>query len=149
MEQAGIVIAVKENTALVRMRRHLACENCGRCGGLLGKVDLREPVVEVLNPVGARPGQRVLVESDDRRVLLVSFMLYIVPLAALVTGIFLWLKLASLYGLGGGEPAAAGSGFALMILVFLGLRFWDRHNAKNPRYKPVITEILAEKSIPD
>ena len=38
MERVGTVIEVKPEraTAVVKMRRHLACERCGRCGGILG-----------------------------------------------------------------------------------------------------------------
>jgi sigma-E factor negative regulatory protein RseC len=146
MDRLGTVIEAKGDAAVVRMQRHLSCENCGRCGGILGGEDRRQLVVEVLNPVKAGAGQRVLIESDDRRVLFVSFMLYIVPLTGLVAGLLLGLNLAPRLGLGGGrELAAAGLGFALMALVFLGIRAWDRRVRHSAKYKPVITAVVAEK----
>lgn len=146
MERPGVIVEEKGDTAVVRIQRHLSCEGCGRCGGILGKADQHELVVKVLNPVKARTGQRVLVESDDRQVIFVSFMLYIVPLAGLIAGIFLWLNLADYLGLAGGQDlAAAGAGFGLMALIFLGIRVWDRRVKDNPKYKPVITELLKEQ----
>jgi sigma-E factor negative regulatory protein RseC len=146
VDRVGTVIEEKGDTAVVQMQRHLSCENCGRCGGILGNEDRRQLVVEVLNPIKAVAGQKVLVESEARRVIFISFMLYIVPLAGLVAGILLWLKLAEVLGLGGApEPAAAGVGFALMALIFFAIRIWDRRASKSNKYKPVITALAEEE----
>ena len=81
MERIGTVTEEKGETAVVHLRRHLSCENCGRCGGLLGSEDRREHYVEALNPIRARSGQKVLIEMDDRRALFIAFMLYLVPVS--------------------------------------------------------------------
>jgi sigma-E factor negative regulatory protein RseC len=142
MDRVGTVIEAKGDTALVQVQRHMSCENCGRCGGFLGNEDRRQHFVEVLNPIKAGPGEKVLIESDDRQVIFISFMLYIVPLAGLVGGILLWLKLAAGLGLGGAQEAAAVAvGFTLMALIFFGIRLWDRRAAQSARYKPVITAL--------
>lgn len=149
MERIGTVVEEKGETAVVHMRRHLSCEKCGRCGGILGGADQRDLLVEVINPVGARTGQLVHVESDDRQLIFVAFMLYIVPLAVLVAGVLLWLNLAPAFGLPGNQDLAAiGIGFGLMVLVFMGIRAWDRRVSRTTRYKPVITG-LAKKEDAD
>ena len=146
MERAGTIIEVKENTAVVRMQRHLSCANCGRCGGILGNEDRRELVVEVENPIRAAVGQRVIVETDDRQAVFVSFMLYIVPLAALVAGVLLWPPLARSFGLAGNQDLiAVAAGFCLMALVFLGIKVWDRRVKETGRYRPKITELAKEE----
>ncbi|MEW5785194.1 MAG: SoxR reducing system RseC family protein [Bacillota bacterium] len=143
MERAGTIIEVKAGTAVVRMQRHLSCANCGRCGGILGNEDRRELVVEVENPIQAGVGQKVMVETVDAQVIFISFMLYMVPLAALVAGILLWPLLARSFGLGGNQDlTAVGAGFGLMALVFLGIKQWDRRVKETGRYRPVITEMI-------
>ena len=145
MERVGTITSVKEDTAVVAMRRHVSCASCGRCGAFAGKPNLEESV-EVINPIKAGIGQKVLVETNDRQMLFISFMLYMVPLAALLAGVLLWVRFAPALGFGGNqEPAAAGAGFLLMVLVYLGIRIWDRRVKGNPRYKPVIVDLAREE----
>ncbi len=143
MEQYGLVIENRGETALVNLQRHLVCESCGRCGILSG-ANKREIVVEALNPIKAEKGQRVLLESDDNQIILISFMLYMVPILALLAGIAAWLLIAvPRLGLQGGqELQAAAAGITLMVIVFIMIRLWDRRVKDNPRYKPVITGLL-------
>ncbi len=145
MDRVGTVVEVKTRTAIVKLRRHLSCENCGRCGGIFGGPDQLDHLVEVLNPIEARVGQRVLITADDRKVIFVSFMLYLVPLAVLLGGVFLWTYLHSRLELPGRpELPAVALGAILMALVYAGIRRWDKRIKDNPRYKPVISELLAE-----
>lgn len=149
MDRVGTVIEVKPHTAIVRLQRHLSCENCGRCGGLLGGPDQLDHLVEALNPINARAGQRVLIVADDRRVVFISFMLYLVPLAALISGIFLWIHISSHLGFRGRpELPAVAAGAFLMGLVYAGLRFWDNLIKDNPAYKPVIAALADEDEEP-
>lgn len=149
MERIGTVIEDKGETAIVRLRRHLSCKNCGRCGGLLGAEDRREHYVEASNPIRARRGQSVIVEMDDRQALFIAFMLYLVPLAGLVAGIFLGLKFASVFGWESTrELVPAGAGLLLMALIFSGISLWDRRVKKSGRYRPVITALGQEEGSP-
>lgn len=142
MEQYGQVIEKKGKTASVDLQRHLACASCGKCGILSGS-KRRQVTVEALNPINAEVGQRVLLESDDRQILFISFMLYLVPLAGLLGGIILWLRIAELIGLAGSqELGAAVVGFAFMAMIFLLIRVWDRRVKDDPKYKPVITALV-------
>lgn len=148
MERIGTVKEVKGETAVVHLRRHLSCENCGRCGGLLGAEDRRDHYVEVLNPIGAEKGESVLIEIGDRQALFIAFLLYLVPLIGLVVGIVLGLKGASLLGWESyRELAAAGAGFLLMGLIFVLISLWDRRVKRSGRYRPVITAMLREEDL--
>lgn len=142
MEQYGLVTEDRGETAVVALQRHLTCENCGRCGILSGS-NRREMTVEALNPIRAGTGRRVRLETDDRRVLFISFMLYLVPLAALLCGIFAWLALAARLDLAGSQDlSAVAFGFVIMALFFVFIRAWDRRAKDNPAYKPVITALV-------
>lgn len=143
MEQYGLVTENKGETALVNLQRHLVCERCGRCG-LLSGAGKRDLIIEALNPINAEKGQRVLLESDDNQIILLSFMLYMVPILVLVAGIALWLtQIAPYLGLEGRqELPAVAAGFILMGLVYYFIRIWDKRVKNNPRYKPVITSLI-------
>ena len=60
------------------------CENCAGCG-VTGSVVL----AEARNPLGALPGQKVEVESENRRLLGVMALVYLLPLAFFFVGYFL------------------------------------------------------------
>jgi sigma-E factor negative regulatory protein RseC len=145
MEQYGLVTETGSDTATINLQRHLTCEKCGRCGILSG-VDRREMTVEALNPIHARQGQQVVLETDDRQILFLSFMLYLVPLAALLAGIIAGLSVAAFLNLKfNHELFAVGTGLIMMALVFFAIRIWDRRVKDNPKYKPVITGLVKEE----
>lgn len=146
MEQYGLVTENKGETALINLQRHLVCEKCGRCGILSGS-NKREIIIEALNPINAEKGQRVLLESDDSQIILLAFMLYLVPILALVAGIVIWLSLVSPYfGLEGRQELPAVSvGFVLMALVYFFIRRWDKKVKDNPCFKPVITGLIEDE----
>ncbi|MDY6826139.1 MAG: SoxR reducing system RseC family protein [Bacillota bacterium] len=145
MEQYGVVTQTNDERAKVSLQRHLACKNCGRCGMLSGSGG-KDVVIEALNPIKAQPGQRVMLESDDRQVLFVAFMLYVVPLVGLVAGIFAWLKAAASLGFTENqELISVAIGFGVMIIAFILIRIWDNRVKDDPKYKPVITTLIAEE----
>lgn len=145
MEQYGLIIENKGETAMVNLQRHLTCENCGRCGILSGS-NRREIIVEALNPIKAVEGQRVTIESDDRQILFISFMLYLVPIGGLLAGILIWMRIAENLSLNGNqELAAAGFGLLLMAVIFFFIRTWDRKVKNDPKYKPIITGLIEEE----
>ncbi len=144
MEQYGLVTEAGGETATVTLQKHLACEKCGRCGILSG-AGKRDAVIEASNPIQAEKGQRVLLETDDRRMLFVSFMLYMVPLGGLVAGIFTWLSLSDYLGFTANQELyAVGTGFAVMAIIFFFIRSWDKRAKGNPHYRPVITEVIED-----
>lgn len=142
MEQFGLVLKTSADTATVNLQRHLTCENCGKCGILSGS-GRRDITVEALNPIQAQSGQRVILETDDRQILFISFMLYLVPVAALLAGIFLGLAAAGRLNLTmNHELFAVCTGLVMMVVVFTLIRLWDRSVKNNPKYKPVITGLI-------
>jgi len=145
MEQFGLVIETGSETATVTLQRHLTCESCGRCGILSGAADRRELTVEALNPIQAQKGQRVIMETDDRQILFLSFMLYMVPLLVMLIGIFAGLSIAETFNVSANELFAVGTGFILMIAVYVLIRGWDKRAKDDPKYKPVITGLIDEE----
>ena len=105
----------------------------------------KETIIEAQNPIRAEAGQRVLLEIDDRRMLFISFMLYLVPLGGLLIGIFFWLALADNLGLAGNqELTGVGVGLGLMALIFFFIRTWDRRVKGSRQYMPVITDLIED-----
>ncbi len=136
-QQEGIVIAVADGLARVKTSRHNDCENCGACPGNAAIV------LDARNPLGARPGQRVMVEVQEVGMLKSAFIVYMLPLIAMfigaVAGGYLADRLAQVaiwFQVGG---AALAFGMALLYI-----KYFDRSAHADARMQPVITSILTD-----
>ncbi len=85
----GIVIESIGETAKVRCSIHSDCENCGVCPGS------NAMIIDVTDEVGAKVGERVLIESKETNMLRAAFMIFMLPLLAIGLGIFLGYYLSS------------------------------------------------------
>lgn len=81
MTGEGTVVAVFGDEARVKISKSSACgHDCASCGAC------SNPAYEirVLNPVGAKSGDRVEIQTKTSSVLGVSFLLYILPVFILI-----------------------------------------------------------------
>ena len=141
----------EQNKAVVKVRPNLSCENCGRCGGFFGDPEKnQDQLVEVFNPIGAGKGQLVRLEAKATEVLLAAFMLYLLPLFALVVGLFAGRSFVLSQGLAvNADMWGMLTGLVLMIIVFIVLRLNERRLAKGKRFKAVITAVVSEEDVPE
>ncbi len=103
---------INEDYAEVSVPRKSACghdcEECAGCGVTGAAVHAR-----AANPIGAQPGQKVVVESSTQKMLSIVVLVYAIPVALFLLG-----YLAAFF-LGAGLPfqyGAAGLGFLSGIL---------------------------------
>lgn len=124
--------------ATIEVRRVSACgHDCSQCGGGCAELTRSGPVtVLARNPVGARPGDRVVVESSSRSILGFAAVVYLLPLALFFAGYFL----AGVLGAGEGLALALGGAcFALSLAIAV---FTDRRAAKRSRELFSIVSVL-------
>lgn len=134
-EETGIVIETSENKAKVKASRHGDCENCGVCPGD------NAMVVEVQNPIDAKVGQRVAFEIQEANMLMAAFVVYILPLLALMVGVIS----GGIIGNNLGQHVLAfqiGGGIVFFAIAVVYMKHYDRAVKKNDQLLPVITKIL-------
>lgn len=108
-----------DGTAQVVLVRESACSgDCHKCSGCGAAKETL--VFEARNPIDARPGEVVIIESETGPVLKAATVLYMLPLVLFFGG----YALGSIWQLG---ALMGGIGFALGIGLVLG---YDRHMAK-------------------
>ena len=94
------------------------CEECAGCGMTGAAIHARAK-----DPVGVRPGQKVVVESATRKILGVVALVYLLPVVGFLLGYFL------------SEGLAEGVRYAIAIgaaeLAFLPSVAYDRHANKS------------------
>ena len=83
------------------------CEECAGCGVTGAAVHAR-----AANPIGARPGQKVVVESSTKKMLRIVALVYLIPVVLFFAGYFAAMALTSVVS---AQYAAGGAGFVLGI----------------------------------
>jgi sigma-E factor negative regulatory protein RseC len=142
MEQVGQVVALDGDLATVVVRRHDVCGKCGGCGAMLSGGG--ENYVKARNMAGAHVGQSVKVVTDTGKVLKASFVAYIIPILALLAGIWLGQQFGAALGLFAREELVGlAFGIAFLLLSYLAVRGYDRRVAgEGPRV--AVVKILEE-----
>ena len=87
IEEIGIVVELKsKRTAMVMCKKSNLCENCATNSSCILSADDNTRLIEVQNSFAATVGDRVRIATTTKSFLQSSFLLYIVPLIALVIG---------------------------------------------------------------
>ncbi len=119
MQQIGIVKEIREDFAVVEVSRKSACEGChanadGNCSACVSFGD-RAVVCRAENSVGAKAGDRVMVETRSETVLLYAASVFLFPL---ILGIIGYVA-ASLLPFAAAPYISAVLGFALAFVLVI------------------------------
>ena len=127
MRQRARVLEVKGKTATVSVSRASMCEGCVKSGGCGGHCDLtglvamdRSMKAEAQNPIGAKPGELVEVETDSRRVIGYAALVFLLPV--IVCGLC-YMAGSRLFG---GEKAGVIAAAVGFVLTFALIALIDR-----------------------
>lgn len=146
IEETGVVVELKgKHTVLVMCTKSSLCENCASNGNCTLGEDNRTRLIEVGNPVGAMVGDQVRISTSTQSFLTSSFLLYIVPLIALVVGAIAG-KLVGENMATGLDPNVLSAIFGVFFMIgsFIILRVGSQA-LNNEDYRPNITEILKKE----
>lgn len=132
IEQVGRISRVEEARAWVTCRPAAcrACEEGRGCGaGVFAGLLSRSPSRFAISGVkGVKPGDRVVIGLDERRLLSGAWRLYGLPLAGLMVG-----------ALAGGAAGGAGNDVAVLVGATTGLMIalWGARQARGRAPEPV------------
>ena len=142
MREEGVVIDTYGEFAKVEAKRSASCEGCA-------SKDTCKPnsntsmIIEVINPINARVGDRICFEVEASALLKSTFVIYLMPVIFLLIGAWAGEEIAKIYPLFKREEilsVISGSLFFLVsVFILISL---NRYFSKNKRYKPMIKEIL-------
>ncbi|MCB2296461.1 SoxR reducing system RseC family protein [Clostridium tagluense] len=136
-EEEGIIIEILEgDMAKVKVGRHGECKNCGACPGDSALI------IEAQNLIGAKAGQRVAFEMKETNMLMAAFVVYIVPLIAILLGVIAGQAIAMKFGYSVRGFQIVG-GTLTFILSILNIKIFDKFAHNNKKMQPVITRSLS------
>jgi sigma-E factor negative regulatory protein RseC len=141
IEETGIVKEVDGIMAKILVQKRGTCEGCAVRG-------ICEPAgegmeIEALNPVLAKPGQKVKVFIKPQAYLKGTIFVYGFPLVAFIAGVIIGKNIGEAYFREiSSDIVSAILGFAALIISFLIVKVWSRKAETKVEYKPVIEEII-------
>ena len=122
-QDAVVYRCLPDGMAEVVVSRGTACgSNCASCEACVFQSELKTPA---RNLIGARPGQRVVIESRSSKVYGAIFLVYILPIVLAVLGYF------AAWSMGAGEGLCILATFAGIALGGAIVVLSQRRN-KNP-----------------
>ncbi len=135
MVEEGTVVAVEGRRVRVRMKPGPECARGCACATLGGD---RELDVESDNP--PTTGARVLVRLGPDRPWLGAVLLFVLPLAGLVSGVVVGAQA------GMGDAAALALGFGMLAALFALAAAIDRSVLRKRVRPPTIVEVLNDQT---
>lgn len=132
LDTEGKVVCIDGASAVVEVIRRGACGgNCADCSGCQEQV----MQVEVLAEIPVSPGDRVLISSDQKPILLGLFTVFILPLL-LPIGVYLLTMQTGLGGL-----------YAALAVIVAIILIWSLSKSKwyLKKTKPRILRVISEK----
>jgi sigma-E factor negative regulatory protein RseC len=137
--ERGIVVKIGLDTAWIKVVPSEACEGCashGSCSAQRGEME-----VEVLNPMGAKEGDRIVVDMPTTSLLKASFLLYIFPIICMIAGAALGIQLAERFDYNESALSAL-TGFGAFCVSVAYIKYKGNRLADQQAYRPKIVKIL-------
>lgn len=146
MEEKGVIVENNKDHLLVRIERHSACSSCDKNCGLALDSEKEEEYVQInkdqqkeeqAENVSFHPGQEIVLEMGEKKLVLSAFLVYVLPLLTMFSGYFL---LETLYGteLWGVLGSGLGLGLGFLVIRFINNRLVDEDEF-SPRIKNIIS----------
>ncbi len=145
MDEMGYVIDQHDEYVVVNIKRKSACGSCKACE--LGKSNMDEINVDVKNSLGAAKGDYVRIQMQTPDILKAAFLVYMIPLLALLSGITAAYLLAQTIE-GITELHMLGAGAVLMLLSLLYVRKKDADIKRTEVFEPIMVEVVSSEPAP-
>jgi len=142
MKEKARVIKKENGQSLVQIIRTSACSHCDeKCMLAEDSHEMEEMEVLVNDPIGAEVGSMVELEMGTKPVLFSAFVVYLLPLAAIIAGYFAGSSWLSVF-IENGEIAGIVGSVVSFFLSFFLLRFFDRKAGAKSYFHPQITRVV-------
>ncbi|NIO03347.1 MAG: hypothetical protein GTN74_01690 [Proteobacteria bacterium] len=144
IEETGIVTGLNENGfASVRVTGGEGCESCGCRGACQALGGGNERKLTAINRAGATVGDQVVIRIGSGSVLKASFIVYLVPILALLLGSFVGARYSSqIWATGNPETVSVLTGLFCLGASFMAIRLYSNRLSQNQKYYPTIEKVI-------
>lgn len=140
MKETGKIVNIENGLAKVKIMRNTVCGDCGACQ--IGQDNL---VMETLakNPVSAKIGDQVEIETQTIDILKASFIIYTFPLLMFIVGSlvgYISANYMSLYKWN--NYIGFGIGILFTAISYLVIKNNEKKFINNQAFQPIICKII-------
>jgi sigma-E factor negative regulatory protein RseC len=139
--EQGVVIKTDAGATWVKTTKTGACEGCSAKGSCHASGTGEEMEVEVINEVGAKAGDRIILSFETGSLLKATFLLYMFPILLLLLGAVIGQETASFFGFSSSGFSAV-TGFSFFGAALLIVKIKANQLAKKKEYRPQIIKIV-------
>jgi sigma-E factor negative regulatory protein RseC len=139
--EQGVVIKTDAGATWVKTTKTGACEGCSAKGSCHAAGTSEEMEVEVINEVGAKAGDRIVLSFETGSLLKATFLLYMFPILVLILGAVIGQETASYFGFNSSGFSAV-TGFSFFGAALLIVKIRGNQLAKKNEYRPKIIKII-------
>ena len=137
--ETGRVQRVAEGKAIIEIQRGAACSKCHAECACTGE-EAQTMLVEARDPLGVQSNQYVQLTIQNTSVLRASFVVYMIPLFALIIGVLIGEYLGQQFGVQNLLEILVGFGCLGLSLIIV--RLYNNVFKRDIRNQPVITKVL-------
>src|SRR6056297_2319664 len=142
MKEKARVIKKEDGQSLVQIIRVSACSHCDeKCMLAEDSHEMEEMEVLVNDPIGAEVGSMVELEMGTKPILFSAFIVYLLPLVAIVAGYFAGSSVLNIF-FANSEIAGILGSIISFFLSFLILRAFDKKAGSKSYFHPEITRVV-------
>lgn len=135
MRENGEVVKVEKNYAVVKVDRKSECEKCGMCGMKSGMSFIE---INSTNTVGAKVGDKVVIETGGKVKLAATLFTFVVPLILLAAAIVFGYSYIK------NELYILAICLGTLVAWYTILSFIDKKLARLRGFCPEIIQIIGE-----
>ena len=138
----GIVIRTDSREAWVKTVKSGSCEGCTARGACHSLSDSGEVEVNAINEVGAKVGDRIVLNFKTSSLLKATFLLYVFPILLLIIGAVIGQETAPYFNF---NPSGFSAiiGFSFFFAAVLVIKVKANKMAKKSAYRPKIIRVLS------
>ncbi len=146
MTEQAVVRSVHGGVARVEAVESDACLSCGARGACHTLSGDRKREITALNQAGAQEGDRVLLAIPRKAALGAGFLVYIVPIMALIAGAVVGKRLAPDWGWQV-QNAAVVLGLGSLVACWMALRWVSKRLGKRRDFSVTIVRVLQKGEV--
>jgi sigma-E factor negative regulatory protein RseC len=139
--EQGVVIKTDAGAAWVKTVKSGGCAGCSARESCHSSGASEEMEVEVINDVGAKAGDRIVLSFETGSLLKATFLLYMFPILVLILGAFIGQETASYFNFNSSGFSAV-TGFSFFGAALLIVKIRGNQLAKKKEYRPKIIKIV-------
>jgi len=149
MQETGVVTELKENgLASVKATEGEGCGSCGCRGACQAFGGGTERKITAINQAGATVGDQVLLTIGSGSFLKASFLVYLLPILALVVGSVVGQKYSSqIWAAANPETVSVLTGVFCLVVSFMVIRLLNTRITQSQKYYPVIEKVIDRSEV--